>query len=212
MKLLHIDSSPRPGSHSRALTKTFVDSFLEVQPRAELIRRDLVQNPPPFVDEAWVNNVFLPEDQREVGSLAISDELTDEFLAADVVVLGIPMYNFGLPAIAKAWVDQIVRAGRTFSYDESGPKGLATGKTLVIALARSGNYASGTSMEPLNFQEPYLRSLFAFIGVTDLHVIVLENAYEGDLNFKLTERQIEAARLGREIALDREGARTSVTA
>jgi FMN-dependent NADH-azoreductase len=204
MKLLHIDSSPRPGSHSRALSKAFADSFLETLPGTELVRRDLVQTPPPFVDENWVINAFLPEEQREAGALAISDELTDEFLAADVVVLGIPMYNFGLPAVAKAWIDQIMRAGRTFKYGENGVQGLAAGKTIVVTLARSGNYAAGATTEALNFQEPYLRALFGFIGVTDLHVVVLENVYDGDLNFKITERTIETARLAREIALVRE--------
>lgn len=204
MKLLHIDSSPRPGSHSRTLSQAFVDAYRATTPHTEVIRRDLVQTQPPFVDEAWVQNAFLPEDQRIPGALAISDELTDEFLESDVVVLGIPMYNFGPPANVKAWIDQVMRAGRTFQYTESGVKGLVTDKTVVVVLSRGGGYSPGAPAEAMNFQEPYIRALFGFIGFTDVHMIVLEDIYNGDLNYKLTERTIEATRLAREIALQRE--------
>lgn len=129
--LLRIDSSPRSNSISRELTDAFVAEYAPNNPGTKVISRDLVATPPPFATEEWINNSFAPADQQNAEVLAFSNELTDEFLAADIIVIGMPMYNFGVPAKVKAWIDQIVRAGRTFGFGESGLVGLAGGRKIV---------------------------------------------------------------------------------
>lgn len=128
--LLHLDASARAGlsgtdpfgSHTRRLSRRFVDQWLQHEPDARIIYRDVGQNPPPPVTGRWIHAAFTPETQREPWMrevLRTSDELVDELLAADIIVAGVPMYNFGPPAQFKAWIDNIVRVGRTFGFDRS---------------------------------------------------------------------------------------------
>ena len=148
MTILHIDSSiTGESSASRAISARVLDQ-LGAEP-AQVIRRDLVRDPLPHLT---------------LDALA-DTSLLDEFLAADTVVIGAPMYNFTLPTQLKAWLDRILVAGRTFRYTESGPEGLAGGKRVVIALARGGFYDAGSPAAALEHLESYLRGVFNFIGI-----------------------------------------------
>ena len=148
MTILKIDSSiTGENSVSRQLTARIVEQLRARDPRANVIERDLVQQP--------LDHLTLP---------AFADtSVIDEFLAADTIVIGAPMYNFSLSSQLKAWIDRILVAGRTFRYTESGPEGLVGGKRVIIALSRGGFYEDGSPMEHL---ETYLRTIFGFIGIT----------------------------------------------
>ncbi|MBD2461855.1 FMN-dependent NADH-azoreductase [Oscillatoria sp. FACHB-1407] len=178
--LLHIDSSPRgERSVSRMLTKEFVTKFQAAYPDTSVTYRDLGHYSVPFVSEDWIAAAFsAPTDHTPemAAAIRISNELVDEFLAADFYVIGVPMYNFAIPAVFKAYLDQIIRAGRTFAVDESGNyQGLVQGKKMVIITARGGTYPEGTPYYSYDMQEPYLRLAFGFIGITDIQVIHADN-------------------------------------
>jgi FMN-dependent NADH-azoreductase len=169
--LLHIDSSPLgDASISRNLSAEFVKRWTEANPSGKVIRRDLSAAHISAVDRAWVAAVFTPEEarvpaQREL--VATSDRLIEELKAADEYVFGVPMHNFGVPAVLKLWLDQIVRSGKTFAYVNGTPEGLLKNKKARFLIASGGAYDPGTPMASLNFVEPYLRTIFGFIGVTD---------------------------------------------
>lgn len=176
--LLHIDSSARDGSFSRQLSSAFVQSFVEALPGTQVVRRDLVVTPPPFVDAAFLANAFLPPDQRQPGALATSDALTAEFVAADVVVVGMPMYNWGVPAIVKAWIDQIVRAGLTFSMGSDGLKGLVNPDKQVVALvSRNGGFLPGEPFAQANFQDGHFDGVMKFMGVRETRLEALQDIF-----------------------------------
>lgn len=170
-KLLEIDSSPLYGrSVSRQLTDAFVAQWKSSHPDGTVIDRDLNATPIPPVNAEWVSAAYTPEEartpqQKEV--LALSDTLLTELEQADEYVFGVPMHNFGVPSVLKLWIDQIARVGRTFSYEDGTPKGLLKGKKATFIIATGGNYDPQTQMASFNFVEPYLRSVFAFLGVTD---------------------------------------------
>jgi FMN-dependent NADH-azoreductase len=150
MTILHIDSSiTGENSVSRQVSRRIVDQIRLGQSDAHVIERDLVETP--------LNHLTLPEFADET--------VLDEFLAADTLVIGAPMYNFSVPSQLKAWIDRILIAGKTFAYGESGPKGLAGGKRVIIALARGGFYGEGTPAAALEHVETYLRGVFNFIGI-----------------------------------------------
>jgi FMN-dependent NADH-azoreductase len=162
MKLLHIDAGiTGPASITRQLSAAVVDTLTAADRGLEITHRDLAADPIPHLD-----GYGLP-------GLADNDDLR-EFLDADVIVIGSPMYNFGVASQLKAWFDRIVVAGRTFKYSAEGPVGLAGGKTVIIASARGGVYEPGTPMASIDFQEPYLRTVFRFIGIDDIKVIRAE--------------------------------------
>jgi FMN-dependent NADH-azoreductase len=149
--ILHIDSSINgENSASRAISARILDQLAAANPGAKVIRRDLVSEPLPHLTlDAFADTSVL-----------------DEFLAADTVVIGAPMYNFTLPTQLKAWLDRILVAGKTFRYTENGPEGLAGGKRVVIALARGGFYDAGSPASALEHLESYLRGVFGFMGIT----------------------------------------------
>jgi FMN-dependent NADH-azoreductase len=169
--LLHIDSSPLYGrSVSRQLTGAFVSEWKSSHPGATVIDRDLTATPIPPVNAEWVGAMFTPEEARtpdQKQSLALSDTLIKELEQADEYVIGVPMHNFSVPAVLKLWIDQIARVGKTFSYAGGTPKGLITGKKATFIIATGGIYDPQTQMASFNFVEPYLRSVFGFLGVTD---------------------------------------------
>jgi FMN-dependent NADH-azoreductase len=170
-KLLEIDSSPLYGrSVSRQLTDAFVTQWESSHPDGTVVDRDLNATLIPPVTAEWVGAAYTPEEartpqQKEV--LALSDALIAELEQADEYVFGVPMHNFGVPSVLKLWIDQIARVGRTFSYAEGRPKGLLAGKKATFIIATGGIYDPQTQMASFNFVEPYLRSVFAFLGVTD---------------------------------------------
>ncbi len=169
MNILHIDSSPRgERSHSRALTHAFVEQLKASHSDLSVSYRDLGHAPVPHVDEAWIKSAYSdPSERTDVDkqAIAFSDELVDELLAADIIVLGAPMYNFSIPSTLKAYIDQVVRVGRTFTYPDY--EGLATGKKMFILCARGGGgYAPGEPMHDSNFQDPYFKTIFGLIGIS----------------------------------------------
>ena len=170
--LLVVNSSPRANSVSRLLTKHVAEQWKQHNPDGRMIERDLNVTPPSHLSEAWITAMYTPADQRAAEQEAIldeSDELIDEILAADVIVIGAPMHNFSISGPLKAWIDQIVRAGKTFSYSDKGPKGLLPAeKQVLVIVSRGGAYEDGS---PADFQVPYLRHMLHFVGLNNLTVI-----------------------------------------
>jgi len=169
--LLRVDSSPLHGvSVSRQLTDTFEATWKAAHPDGRIVVRDVTSTSLSPITAEWVGAAFTPEQQRNAQQaelLKLSDSLIAELEQADEYVIGVPMHNFGVPSSLKLWIDQIVRAGKTFSYVDGTPKGLLAGKKATFLIATGGVYGAGTAMASLNFVEPYLRSVFGFIGVTD---------------------------------------------
>ena len=170
--LLHLDASPRGNySISRQLSTAAVNSWKDKNPDGKVIERDLTKTGMTFVDLDWIMGAFSAPDQHTAShkaALAISDELIGELLAADEIVIGSPMYNFAVPAVLKAWIDHVVRAGKTFRYGAAGPEGLVKGRKAVIAVASGGTYDAGSGLEAYNYEIPYLRHILGFIGITDV--------------------------------------------
>jgi FMN-dependent NADH-azoreductase len=169
--LLYIDSSPLYGqSVSRELTAAFVTKWKASHPQGKVIERDLNATPLQPITAAVVGSAYTPEEARtpeQKQLLSLSDSLLAELEQAGEYVIGVPMHNFGVPAVLKLWIDQIVRVGKTFAYVDGKPKGLLIGKKATFIIATGGIYDAQTQMASLNFVEPYLRTLFGFIGVTD---------------------------------------------
>ncbi len=170
--LLHLDSSPLASSVSRELTREFVSNWQIAHPSGQVIVRDLAANPPKPLDQAWIQAAHTPADAlqpEQKATLAYSEECIAELEQADEYVLGVAMHNFSIPSVVKLWIDQVVRAGRTFAYGgANGPAGLLTGKKATILVATGGVYQAGTPMAAFNFIEPYLNTILGFIGVTDV--------------------------------------------
>lgn len=170
--ILHLDSSPRGDySISRKLSAAAVDAWRNKNADGKVIVRDLPKTEMTFVDLDWIMGAYTPPEQHHEGhkrALAISDELIAELLEADLLVLGCPMYNFAVPAVLKAWIDHVVRAGKTFQYTPDGPKGLARGKKAVVIVASAGKYDTGSPSASFDAEVPYLRQVLGFIGITDI--------------------------------------------
>jgi FMN-dependent NADH-azoreductase len=177
MKLLQIDSSARAGSVTRRLTARFAEHWKTNHPTGEVIHRDLSTTTLPLITDDWnatkIDPSKLSPAQRNY--LSVSDALIEEVQAAETIVIGAPMYNFAISSLFKAWIDQTVRLGKTVAYGPDGPKGLLGGKKVVVITARGGAYEKGTPREKFDFQEPYLRHIFGFIGLTDVVFIHAEN-------------------------------------
>lgn len=172
LKILRIDASARKTeSVSRSLSDLFID-HLASGSAVQVQSRDLSIGLP-FVDETWIGANFTPDDDRSAAqrsALKLSDQLIEELEAADLIVISTPIYNFGVPASLKAWIDLVARAGRTFRYTDTGPEGLLTGKRAVI-LAASGGTEVGS---PIDFAVPYLRHVLGFIGINDVETIAAD--------------------------------------
>jgi len=172
--ILLIQSSPRGiESLSQQVAHSIVKDLQARYPDAKVVVRDLAENPPPHVGRDFVSGLHLQPDQltrEQSTAVALSDSLIAELSAADALVLAVPMYNFGLPSTLKAWIDHVVRAGRTFSHSANGVEGLVKGKKAILVLARGGVYSEGP-YKPFDFQEPYLRAILGFIGITDVEVV-----------------------------------------
>ncbi|MEX5608489.1 FMN-dependent NADH-azoreductase [Pseudomonas protegens] len=173
-RVLIIESSARQqDSVSRQLTQTFIQQWQAAHPSDSITVRDLARNPVPHLDANLLGGWMKPAEQRsaaEQDSLQRSNELTEELLAADVLVMAAPMYNFAIPSTLKAWLDHVLRAGVTFKYTDTGPQGLLTGKRAYVLTARGGIYAGSTA----DHQEPYLRQVMGFIGIHDVEFIHAE--------------------------------------
>jgi FMN-dependent NADH-azoreductase len=184
MKLLRIDSSARRNSVSRQLTDRFVETWKKENPAGEVMERDLATTRLPLITDEWTHAAFsdlakLTPAQQE--TLSVSDALVEELLAADTIVIGAPMYNLTVSAPLKAWIDQVVRVGRTVLYGPNGPEGVLKGKKVVVLTSRGGSFRPGTPTAQYDHQEPYLRHILGFIGLTDVTFIHAENQKPGEL-------------------------------
>lgn len=179
MNILQINSSARrEGANSTRVASEVSARVVAANPAAKLSVRDLAAEPVPVLDEAALGALFTPADKRtadQAARVALYDALIAEVQAADVLVLGVPMYNFTVTAQFKNWIDAIARAGVTFRYTENGPEGLLKGKKVYVALARGGMYR-GTELDT---QVPYLKAVLGFLGMTDLHFIYAEGLNMG---------------------------------
>ena len=182
MKLLHLDSSALGQfSVSRQLSAMIVREWKRRQPGIEITYRDLAANPIPH----WMPVVDASREPDALGQAVF-----DEFMAADVIVIGAPMYNFGISTQLKAWIDRIAIPGKVFRYGANGPEGLAGGKKVIIASSRGGIYSQGPAAT-MDFQEPYLRTVLGFFGITDIEVVRAEGVAMGA---EQKEQAMQAAR------------------
>lgn len=177
-KLLRIDASSRiQDSHSRELADYFVEHWLKSNPESEIVVRDLIQEPVPHISECTIAGFYMPKsdhDETLRQSTCLSDELIREVMTADTLLIDTPMYNFSVPSVLKAWIDQVVRIGETFSFSpDRGFEGLVTGKQAFVITA-SGAVFSVDAMQPLDYLTPYLRTLLGFLGITEVEFIALE--------------------------------------
>jgi FMN-dependent NADH-azoreductase len=181
-KLLHVDSSVLgPHSVSRQLSAAIVERLRQATPDLRISYRDLTATPLAHLSGAHlaVAQGASNPDPSLLQEMAASEAVLTEFLSADVVVLGAPMYNFTIPSQLKAWIDRIVVAGKTFKYGAQGPEGLAGNKRVIVAISRGGFYGAGTPMAALEHLESYLRGVFGFIGVTQLEHISADGIQVG---------------------------------
>ena len=181
MKLLHVDSSILgQGSVSRDLSADVVAAFRGRHPGLTVTRLDLSATPISHLTAAHLAAAqSAPGDEALKSDVAMGQVALEEFLAADIVVIGAPMYNFGVPSQLKAWIDRISIAGKTFSYRENGPVGLCGSKKLVIASSRGGVYSEGSPAALFDHQETYLQAAFGFLGITDITFIRAEGVMMG---------------------------------
>lgn len=172
MKLLHIDASAL-GSHSvsRGLTAAIVNQLTQNRPDIAVTYRDLSAQP---------LSHWMPVADAASDAARLNQAVLDEFLAADVIVIGAPMYNFAVPSQLKAWIDRILVAGTTFRYGANGPEGLAGGKRVIVASSRGGMYGGESPAAAMDLQEPYLRTVFGFIGITDIEFVRAEGVAYGE--------------------------------
>ena len=184
-QLLHIDSSILGGnSVSRQLTAQIVASWRAAHPATQVSYLDLaVETPSHFSADAM--GFRLPPSSEQLSEAqkrenAISEALVSQFLAADVVVIGAPLYNFTIPTQLKAWIDRIAQVGRTFKYTDKGAVGLAGGKTVIVASTRGGMYSTSDAGNAMEHQESYLKTIFGFFGVTDVRIVRAEGLAMGD--------------------------------
>lgn len=191
--ILVLNSAVTPASVSRRLVQAVVDRL--AGPGADVVVRDLASQPAPHLAPATLAGVMgEPLTEAEIATRVLSDELIAELRRADVIVIGAPMYNFSIPTSLRAWFDHVIRAGETFSYAGGGPEGLLKGKRAIVVSTRGGRYGEGPDNG--DFQEPYLRRLLAFIGVSDVCVIRAEGLAFGEAEqaaaLRAAEAEIEA--------------------
>jgi FMN-dependent NADH-azoreductase len=195
--MLVITSSPRgERSVSSALTHGFARLWAHEHPQDTILLRDIGHHPVPHVTEPWVVGAFAPADEQTAESraaMSVSNALVDEFMAADRYVFGVPMHNFNIPSTFKAYIDQIIRPGRTFGMGPTGFEGLAKNKKALFITASGGSYSYGTPRAAMNFQEPYLRAVFGFMGVTNVQFVVANNLSRGDASAKESKEKAETA-------------------
>ena len=192
MKLLHVDSSILgDNSVSRKISAGIVEALKAENPGVEVTYRDLGSAPIGHLSGAYLagQSADVKHDQALQEDLDLGGRTLAEFQAADVVVIGVPMYNFAVPSQLKAWVDRVLVAGKTFRYTESGPEGLAGGKRVVLAVSRGGHYLDGQAAA-MEHQESWLKTVFGFMGISDVEVIRAEGVARGP---EVREASLKAA-------------------
>ena len=197
MSLLHIDSSILgANSVSRAISAAVVGRLRGTDENLIVVYRDLAATPVAHLSAAYLaaQAAGVQHDQMLQEDLSLGESVLDEFLAAETIVVGAPMYNFGVPSQLKAWIDRILVAGKTFHYTASGVEGLAGGKRVILALSRGGYYGPETVMVDCEHQESYLKAIFRFLGITDLQIIRAEGvAYGPEFREKSLQQALKEA-------------------
>jgi FMN-dependent NADH-azoreductase len=180
-RILYVSSSPRgSASYSNRVAANVIRELQQANPQTTVTVRDLAQDPPPHIDVDFVaatRSADGPRTERQRAILAQSDALVAELFAADIIVIAAPMINFSVATTLKSWFDYIARAGRTFSYSEAGPKGLVTGKRVIVVSASGGVYSGENAA--FDFQVPWLRNMLGLLGMTDVEVIRIEGTALG---------------------------------
>lgn len=184
MKLLHIDSSILgEASVSRRLTRDIVAHWVARHPQTVVEHLDLAVDTPAHLDADALGFRQLPGAELSAAQRRenlVSEALVSQFLTADVVVIGAPLYNFSIPSQLKAWIDRVAQPGRTFSYTAAGPQGMAGGKTVIVASTRGGQYAGSDAGRAMEHQESYLQTVFGFFGITDVRIVRAEGLAMGE--------------------------------
>jgi FMN-dependent NADH-azoreductase len=192
-KVLLVTSSPRgEASHSSRIARTLANQLASGDPQSTVVIRDLSREPLPHIGEDFVTALGTPPESRtaaQSAAIALSDRLIAELLAADVIVIASAMINFGVSSTLKSYIDHVSRAGATFRYTANGPEGLVKGKKAYLVRASGGVYSEGAH-KPFNFQEPYLKHVLGFMGVTDVEVIHIEGIAFGP---EATDKALAAA-------------------
>ncbi len=191
--ILFVNSSPRGNaSYSAQIANRVIEELRQAEPGARVVVRDLTQNPLPHIDDDFITATRTatgPQNDKQRAALAQSNVLVDELLAADTVVIAAPMINFSVASTLKAWIDYVARAGRTFSYSEAGPKGLATGKRVIVVSASGGIYSVGDSAA-FDSQVPWLKNVLGFLGMTNVEIIRVEGTAFGP---EAAEKAVQSA-------------------
>jgi FMN-dependent NADH-azoreductase len=191
-RILYVSSSPRgSASYSNRVAARVIRELRQANPQTTVTVRDLARDPPPHIDVDFVaatRSADGPRTERQRAILAQSDALVAELFAADIIVIAAPMINFSVATTLKSWFDYIARAGRTFSYSEAGPKGLVTGKRVIIVSASGGVYSGENAA--FDFQVPWLRNMLGLLGMTDVEVIRIEGTALGP---EATDKALERA-------------------
>jgi FMN-dependent NADH-azoreductase len=200
--LLQIDSSPLDSSISRELTAAYVEAWKASNPTGTVTSRNLAAEEIKAIDQSWIFAAYTPEENQtpeQKQLLAKSERYIAELHAADELVIGAGMHNFGIPVSLKLWIDLISRRGKTFSYGANGPEGLLKGKKATILISTGGVYSSDSPMAAMDFVEPYLRAVFGFLGITDVKVVtasgaaqVMTGAVERDVFIKPVIEKVKA--------------------
>lgn len=200
--LLHLDASPLETSVSRELAREFVAAWKSSHPDGIVLYRDLATLTPAPLTQSWIHAAYTSADSHtpeQKALLAHSEELIQELETADEIVIGVPMHNFSIPASLKLWIDQVVRAGRTFAYGSEGPKGLLKNKKAILLVASGGVYSPDSPAAALNFVEPYLKTILGFIGIADVRFVtvggvaqLMSGAIDRDTLLKPALQQIRA--------------------
>ncbi|MFD2934656.1 FMN-dependent NADH-azoreductase [Spirosoma flavum] len=191
MNILHLISSPRKGaSYSIQLGNALVQKLVAAHPDSTVRIHDLTETPFPHLEEVHLQSFFTPAENRtpaQQTAVRHSEEAIAELMAADVIVIGAPLYNFGIPSTLKTWIDHIARVGITFSYSANGPEGLIRGKKVYLAMSSGGIYSEGP-MSSYDFVVPYLKTVLGFLGMTDITVVRAEGTSIPDLQVSTVEK------------------------
>jgi FMN-dependent NADH-azoreductase len=176
-KILNVVTSIKgDASFSNKLSNAVLEKLAKEYPESQVQTFDLSKTPLPYLNELQLNAFYTPEEAHTIAqleSIKLSDGAIQDLLEADIIVIGVPIYNFGIPALLKGWIDQVARAGKTFSYDENGPKGLITGKKVYLSVASGAVFSDGP-YKSYDFAEPYLRVILGFLGITDVTTFRVE--------------------------------------
>ena len=194
-RLLSITSSPAgEQSKSSALVKRFVDAWRAQSTNIEVTSRDLGATPPPHIDAQMIGSYYTPEDQRskdQLTAITLSNSLVEELMAADVIVIGAPMHNFGISSSLKTWIDHVARVGLSFRYTDNGPEGLIMGKKVYVITANGGNYSEGHPAHAMDHQTPYLKTVLGFLGLDDVTFIHAFGVSGGEDGLRTAEAEID---------------------